>query len=181
MAFEGEDAQRWVVTNAPTFQPAEDFITKSPNGPFIDTGYDVTFEKRGRVYLSVETIREMAVVAGLLENKNAQEKSLYEAEIYNRGYKDGLDESEELLGKLTAIIGRLSAADYAAVLHNVEIDENDEGTAGHESGIADDNSDDVQSAPVGKRKSGGKAVSASSLGGRDNVSSVSGNDDSFKL
>lgn len=181
MAFEGEDAQRWVVTNAPAFQPAEDFITRSPNGPFIDTGFDVTFEKRGRVYLSVETIREMAVVAGILENKNAQEKNLHDEGNYNRGYEAGLKEGADLLAKLSAVTGRLSATDYSSVLHNVEIDENDEGTAGDESGIADDNSDDVQAAPVGKRKSGGKAVSASSLGGRDNVSSVSGNDDSFKL
>jgi hypothetical protein len=66
MAFEGEDARRWSMVDAPTLQPAVDFVTKSPNGPFLDTGINVIPEMRGRVYLSVDTIREMAEIAGLL-------------------------------------------------------------------------------------------------------------------
>jgi len=152
MAFEGEDAQRWTLTNAPTLQPAVDFITKTPNGPFIDTGMNVTFEQRGRVYLSVETIREMAQVAGLLENSNAQEKALYEAEIYNRGYKDGLDEGNKLHGLLTIAVDRLNPAFGAAVATSVEAAQNYAADAGIESGIADGDSDNVQEAPVRKRK-----------------------------
>src|SRR5512137_2768004 len=129
MAFEGEDAKRWVLVDAPTLQPAVDFITKTPNGPFIDTGMNVTFEQRGRIYLSVETIKEMAEVAGLLDNKNAQELSLHELEIENRGYERGLKDSEELVGKLTSIISRMSTPDYSAVLTDVETVEDIEGSA----------------------------------------------------
>ena len=152
MAFEGEDARRWSITDAPTLQPAVDFITKTPNGPFIDTGMNVTFEQRGRMYLSVETIKEMAEVAGLLDNKNAQEKNLHDLEIENRGYERGLRDSEELVGKLTSIISRMSATDYSAVLHDVQVDESTGGQSGSESGIADGDSDNVQATPVRKRK-----------------------------
>ncbi len=152
MAFEGEDARRWSMTDAPTLQPAVDFITKSPNGPFIDTGFDVSFEQRGRMYLSVDTIKEMAEVAGLLENKKAQELSLHELEIENRGYERGLRDSEELVGKLTSIISRMSAPDYSAVISDVETVEDIEGSAADESGKPAGDSVDVQAAPVRKRK-----------------------------
>jgi hypothetical protein len=152
MAFEGEDARRWSMTDAPTLQPAVDFITKSPNGPFIDTGFDVSFEQRGRMYLSVDTIKEMAEVAGLLENKKAQELSLHELEIENRGYERGLKDSEELVGKLTSIISRMSAPDYSAVISDVETVEDIERSAADESGKPAGDPVDVQAAPVRKRK-----------------------------
>ena len=152
MAFEGEDARRWTLTDAPTLQPAVDFITKTPNGPFIDTGFNVTFENRGRIYLSVETIKEMAEVAGLLESKNAQEKNMHDEGNYNRGYEAGLKEGADLLAKLSAVTGRLSAADYSAVIHDVPVDDDSASDAGVESGISDSDSVDVQAAPVRKRK-----------------------------
>ncbi len=152
MAFEGEDAQRWTLTDAPTLQPAVDFITKTPNGPFIDTGMNVTFEQRGRVYLSVDTIREMAQVAGLLESHSAQEKNLHDMGYYNKGYEAGLKEGAELLGKLTTTLERLSPVDYAAVIRDVEIDEDSEGNSGDESGEPAGDSAHVSDAPVRKRK-----------------------------
>jgi hypothetical protein len=152
MAFEGEDARRWSITDAPVLQPAVDFITKSPNGPFIDTGMDVTFEQRGRLYLSVDTIKEMAEVAGLLESKNAQEKNLHDEANYNRGYEAGLKEGAELLGKLTAAVDRLSTPDYAAVLSDVETVESIEGSADDESGEPAGDPLNIQAAPVRKRK-----------------------------
>lgn len=181
MAFEGEDARRWSITDAPALQPAVDFITKSPNGPFIDTGLNVTFEQRGRVYLSVETIKEMAEIAGLLENKNAQEKVLHDTATYNRGYEDGLKEGNELLGKLTAAIERLSPAGLSALIIDVEAAEDNEGESGSESGVSDGNSDDVQATPVRKRKSGGKAVATAGIEGPDDIPSVSNDDAIFKL
>lgn len=152
MAFEGQDAQRWVLTDAPVHQPAEDFITKTPNGPFIDTGFDVPFEKRGRMYLSVETIKEMAQVAGLLENKNAQEKALYDLEIENRGYERGLRDSEELVGKLTSIISRMSTPHLGAGIAYMEIDGDPTPVAGDGAGKPDSDPVDVQATPNRKRK-----------------------------
>lgn len=181
MAFEGEDARRWAVVEAPTLQPAVDFITKTPNGPFIDTGLNVTFEMRGRVYLSIETIKEMAEIAGLLENKNAQEKNLHELEIYNLGYKDGLNEGAELNGKLTAVISRLSPAFSDAIATSVEVAVELASNTGLESGISDGDSNDVQGTPARKRKSGGKIVAASSVKGPDDIPSVSDDDAIFKL
>ena len=62
MAFEGEDAKRWSMIDAPTLLPAVDWITRSPNGPFLDTGINISVENKGRVYLSVETRRDMAEI-----------------------------------------------------------------------------------------------------------------------
>lgn len=152
MAFEGEDARRWALVDAPTQMPGVDWITKSPNGPFIDTGIKVIPEMRGHVYLSVETIKEMAEIAGLLENKNAQELSLHDLEIENRGYERGLRDSEELVGKLTSIISRMPVASSDPVIHDVEADADIEAITGDESGKPDSNPVDVQAAPVRKRK-----------------------------
>ena len=107
MAFEGEDARRWSMTDAPTLAPAVDFITRSPVGPFIDTGVNTTVETKGHVYLSVETIREMAEIVGLLESKSAQERSLHDLEMYNAGYEAGLKEGQEISERLVAISNRL--------------------------------------------------------------------------
>lgn len=109
MAFEGEDARRWSMTDAPAMLPGVDFITRSPVGPFIDTGINTTVETKGHVYLSVETIREMAEIAGLLEKKNAQERSLHDLEMYNAGYEAGLKEGQEISERLVAISNRLGA------------------------------------------------------------------------
>lgn len=152
MAFEGEDARRWALVDAPTQMPAVDWITKSPNGPFIDTGIKVVPEMRGHVYLSVETIKEMAEIAGLLESKNAKESNLYDLEIYNRGYKDGLNEGVELLGKLTTVANRLSPAFSDAIATSVEAAIELTSNAGDESGVSDSDPVDVQVAPVRKRK-----------------------------
>lgn len=181
MAFEGEDARRWSVTDAPTLQPAVDFITKSPNGPFIDTGLNVTFEMRGRVYLSVETIKEMAEIAGLLENKNSQEKSLHDIEIYNKGFKDGLKEGTDLSGKLSDIRRHLSGVDSVSDVADVSVDEAVVNDAGEESGKSAGDSDDVQVTTARSRKSGGKTRAASSVGRPDDVSSLSDDNDTFKL
>lgn len=181
MAFEGEDARRWAVVDAPTLQPAVDFITKSPNGPFIDTGLNVTFEMRGRVYLSLETIKEMAEIAGLLDNKNAQELSLHELEIANEAYARGLKDSEELVGKLSSIINRMSPAFSDAVATSVEAAVELASSAGIESGKSDGDFSDVQGTPARKRKSGGKTVATAGVEGPDDIPSVSDDDAIFKL
>jgi hypothetical protein len=89
--------------------PGVDFVTRSPNGPFIDTGISVSIENRGRVYLSVQTIKEMAEIAGLIDTKNAQERSLYDMEKYNEGFKAGLQEGTDLNDRLGNIISHIAA------------------------------------------------------------------------
>lgn len=103
MAFEGEDARRWSMIDAPTLLPAVDWITRSPNGPFLDTGINISVENKGRVYLSVETLREMAEIAGLLESKGNAEQSLHDKEQYEKGYADGLKKEGQLVESLMAI------------------------------------------------------------------------------
>lgn len=88
--------------------PGVDFITKSPNGPMIDTGKVVTFEE-GRwghhIYLSVDTIREMAEIAGLFEGLSPTEEVDEETPEYKAGYADAL--KENLHGQLADIADRL--------------------------------------------------------------------------
>ena len=82
----------FTVTNAPDKQPAHDFLTHSATGPFVDTGFDVRDQAGrilGRVYLSFDTIRHLADVAGVL-NAPAPEALLAE---YNKGLVDGMKEN----------------------------------------------------------------------------------------
>jgi hypothetical protein len=61
-------SSRYSLTNAPAQQPAEDLITRSTVGPFVDTGaWTVPGPHRRRIYLSVETIAELAEAAGVFK------------------------------------------------------------------------------------------------------------------
>lgn len=78
----------------------------------MDTGVEVEFAQRGRLYLNIETLREMAAVAGLfdaLESKIEQE--------FQRGYDQGYAESvkenhgtaiRDAVERLTFLAGHLS-------------------------------------------------------------------------
>lgn len=181
MAFEGEDARRWAMTDAPTLLPAVDFVTRSPNGPFLDTGINLTVESRGRVYLSVETIKEMAEIAGLLETKNAQQKSLHDKAIYDQGYEAGLKEGADLVSRLDSIRTHLASDGGCPCGGNCSSTENKQENAGAESGKSGSNSADVP-ATSGKRGGPrGKASSTSGSTGSDDVPSISGDSDGFKL
>ena len=181
MAFEGEDARRWMLVDAPALQPGVDFITKSPNGPFIDTGLDVKFEQRGRMYLSVETIREMAQVAGLLEAKSAREKRLYDIETFQKGYEQGLREGKELLGKLDSVISNLSPDTGWLQPARVETAEPEPEDATVESGEPDGNSGDIQATPARSRGPRGKTGSTRSSGRPDDVPSTGDDDERYRI
>lgn len=87
--------------------PGVDWITGSDKGPFIDTGHEVQFGRFGRLYLSVDTVREMAEAAGLFdEGRSASELSAHAAE-YFRGYSDAV--KENTIGHLTDIAARLGS------------------------------------------------------------------------
>lgn len=54
---------------APTLAPGDDYITRSLKGPFVDTGLQIKpgQARHGRVYLSIDTVREMAQILGLFD------------------------------------------------------------------------------------------------------------------
>ena len=69
-------------------------MTRSGQGPFVDTGVDIGFrpELRGRterLYLSVDTIRYLAQVAGLTEQAATPER---EEQLIAKGKLEGLKE-----------------------------------------------------------------------------------------
>lgn len=88
---------RFFLTDAPTMSPGVCWITKSGVGPFIDTGVDLSLHvvDRGRIYLSVDAIREMAQVAGLFDENEPVSVDLKKKEWYNQGYHDALEETNK--------------------------------------------------------------------------------------
>lgn len=99
---------------SPDLAPGVDFVTKTGVGPFIDTGYsfnrlDPAFAdvNRCRVYLSVDTLREMAQEAGLLDAKDGDM-----LDSYDRGYAAG--HNDAVKENLNASV--LAAADSLGVV-----------------------------------------------------------------
>jgi len=99
---------RFRIVDNPPLAPAEDFFTKSIVGPFIDTGKTVEYDqaqRRPRIYISQETIREMAEDLGLFDQYReaiiaAEEKS------YAIGYAEGVKENFD--ADLVDVADRLS-------------------------------------------------------------------------
>jgi len=108
-----EQHTRFQLTDAPAASPGVDFITRTPTGPFVDTGYNVTFEDgrfSARVYLSVDTIRELAETAGLFapqRDADTEELAASYKAVWDDGYKVALKENADVLRDL---VGRLGAA-----------------------------------------------------------------------
>ena len=61
---------------APALAPGDDYITRSLKGPFIDTGLQIKpgQARHGRVYLSIDTVREMAQILGLFDGLVPEEE-----------------------------------------------------------------------------------------------------------
>lgn len=81
----------------PDRAPAVDFITRSSEGPFVDTGLDVILRSRPgdpvrteRVYLAKSTIEQLALLAGV--EGNAEFSAQREAELKAQGKLEGLKE-----------------------------------------------------------------------------------------
>jgi len=85
---------RFFLTDAPTMAPGVCWITKSGVGPFIDTGVDLSLHvvDRGRIYISVDAVREMAQLAGLFGETEPISVEMRKKEFYDLGYKDALEE-----------------------------------------------------------------------------------------
>lgn len=90
------------LVKSPDRQPAVDFITRSAEGPFVDTGVDIRLRSQPgmpvvveRLYLSVSTVRFLAEVAGLSFGESEQDRedvASYEARLIAQGKLDGLRE-----------------------------------------------------------------------------------------
>ena len=88
-------SSRYSLTEAPTLAPGVCWISRTATGPFVDTGVDVgrLHIERGRIYLSVETIRELARVAGVLDEGPSANAQLFAQEQFNKGYAEALKEN----------------------------------------------------------------------------------------
>lgn len=90
------------LVKSPDRQPAVDFITRSAEGPFVDTGVDIRLRSQPgmpvvveRLYLSVSTVRFLAEVAGLSFGESEQYRedvASHEARLIAQGKLDGLKE-----------------------------------------------------------------------------------------
>ena len=95
---------RFSVIDSPILSPGHCWISRSSDGPLIDTGIDIGRMniERGRLYISFEMLREMARVAGILDEGKSTSVELKEQELYNKGYSDALKENYgDLLHNLT--------------------------------------------------------------------------------
>ena len=85
---------RFFLVDAPALAPGACWFTKTSDGPFIDTGYDLSKHviDRGRVYISITALREMAQVAGLFDEKEPISVEMKKKEWYDTGYNDAIKE-----------------------------------------------------------------------------------------
>lgn len=114
---------RFSVVQAPPKDPGHCWITKTSVGPFIDTGVDLSLTKvdRGRIYISVDALREMAQVAGLFDEGEPKTAGLKKKQWYEQGYNDAMKEiSDNAIDRFIEHIGRNSAgvASDAAVVES---------------------------------------------------------------
>lgn len=101
-------SSRFSITEAPALEPAVCWITRSGQGPFIDTGVDVgrMHIERGRIYISLDALREMARVAGILDEGKSASVELKEREWFDKGYSEALKENYgDLLTRLADRVG----------------------------------------------------------------------------
>ena len=102
---------RFHLVQAPPREPGHCWITKTAVGPFIDTGIDLSVKviDRGRIYISVDALREMAQVAGLFDEEEPKTVGLQRKKWYDEGYNDAIKEfSNESVDRFIEHISRNS-------------------------------------------------------------------------
>jgi hypothetical protein len=153
---------RFNVVQAPPQQPGHCWITHTAVGPFVDTGVDVSVGKidRGRMYISISVLREMAQIAGLFEEKEPASVELRKKEWFDKGYQQAMEEvsndvvsrfiehaSRNLVGVTgnTAMVESASSfASAGAAIPSVE-----DSTAGTSEGVEDNGGSELESASTG--------------------------------
>lgn len=92
----GNPSGRFIVMDAPEQHPGVDFFTRSPNGPFADMGQTLHILRKNdsktieRVYVSLDTVRELADAFGLFDGLVPEAS---ETDDYLRGYADAIKEN----------------------------------------------------------------------------------------
>ena len=164
-------SSRFSITEAPTLEPAVCWITRSGQGPFIDTGVDVgrMHIERGRIYLSFDALREMARVAGILDEGKSASVELKEKEWFDKGYSEALKENYGDL--LTRLADRVGPSILDAVGTAGESEEEDN------SGLAESTLDATVDAGVVERK----VASTRSRKRPSSVSANTGDESAYRL
>lgn len=123
---------RFALIDTPLLHPGTDLLSGNPTGPVVDTGFDIPNSPfnapERRIYLNVDTIRELAQVAGIYD-KNSVGEVMDSSEAYNRGYADAVKEhvGEQLvelvdrLGYVAALLDGRDLPDLAPVEEPLEV------------------------------------------------------------
>jgi hypothetical protein len=164
-------SSRYSVTDTAILAPGHCWVSKNSEGPFIDTTVDVgrMFIERGRIYLAFDVIREMASVAGILNEGKSASVELKEQEWYNRGYSDALKENYGTV--LHTLVDRIASSELD---NDVLAGDGTSEIVEESAGRADEASQDASDA---ERKSS----SASSRRRPARVSADSGDESSYRL
>lgn len=173
---------RYFLTDAPALAPGVCWITKTGKGPFIDTGVDLstTVVDRGRIYLAVDTIREMAQIAGLFEEGEPKTAALKKKQWYEEGYNDAMKElqSDVVNNFVERVLSNTAITAGAAIPAASEIS----GQFVAESGTIDEgpigNTLQVDSDSDGPER---ESASASSVKRSSRVSASAGDESDFRL
>lgn len=145
---------RFKVIDTPILAPGNCWVSKTTDGPFIDTGVDVgrMHIERGRIYLSFEVLREMARVAGILDEGKSTSAELKEKEWYDKGYSDAIKENYgNLLTQLADRVGP-SILDAVSSAGTVEAEDDSESSGESLEGTEDAGDAERKVAGAGSRK-----------------------------
>ena len=155
---------RFFLTDAPAMSPGVCWITKSGVGPFIDTGIDLSLHvvDRGRMYISVDALREMAQVAGLFDETAPVSVELRKKELYDLGYNDALKEMNKdvISNFVERIVGNVASSAGAATVVAPESHHTAAGAAVVDAPSADagEQQDGADTSKVERKGSGSRSV-----------------------
>jgi hypothetical protein len=173
---------RFFLTDAPALAPGVCWITKSGVGPFIDTGIDLSKNviDRGRMYISVDALREMAQIAGLFDETAPVSVELRKKELYDLGYNDALKEMNKdvISNFVERIVGNAVSSAGVATAVAPESNHTAAGAAVTDSASADAG-EQQDSASVGKTER--KSASTGSVKRPASVSTNPSDESNFRL
>jgi hypothetical protein len=109
----------FALVTHPEHAPAVDFLTRTGEGPFVDTGFDVFVRRvpggpviKERVYLSVHNISQLAELAGSVQTSSG--RTLHEEKLIAQGKVEALKEG--LGDRITALAADLRSLAVSAGL-----------------------------------------------------------------